>query len=176
MKERAFTLVEALLTGFLLLLLLGVAALLLSDYARIMRGDERKQTMRNLMAGLERMSSEVRLAQQVSEPGGALASRLTFVRFQPAVAALPPGLPDPLPTSWNPRPSVSLMTVTYDLQGDRLMRTARAGGLTESELLASDCTGLAAQFLASGNLEVAVSYDESGAVRTLRSETALELP
>lgn len=176
MSRRAFTLIEALLTGFLLLLLLGVAALLLSDYARIMRGDERKQTMRNLVAGLERMSAEVRLAQQVTEPGGTLASRLTFVRIQPAVATLPPSLPDPLPATWNPRPSASLMTVTYEVLGDQLVRTARSGGLTETELLASDCSGLATQFLPSGNLEMAVSYQEGGAVRSLRGETALELP
>ncbi|MEW6278649.1 MAG: type II secretion system protein [Candidatus Eremiobacterota bacterium] len=172
MRSRGFSLVEALVTSCVLMFMLGVAALLVRDYARVLRADERKQSRRNALQALEQASTELRLAVAVSEPlsDGSLSSRVSFQRANSQVSTLPAVLPSPLPGSWTPSSPASLLTVVYQLQGTQLERRATGSGSSETTPLSSEVTGLAARFLPSGTLELEVSIDDNGVVRVLHSQ------
>ncbi|MCE7873533.1 hypothetical protein DYH09_24610 [bacterium CPR1] len=147
--------------------------MLVSDYARVLRADQGKQTGRNLLQALEQMATEARLAVSFSHPppGGGPAGQVQFRRFVPQFSALPGTLPSPLPTNWNPQPSGSLMTVLYSLQGNQLMRQATSPSDAETGPLATNVAGLSAEFLPSGSLQIEASYHQNGVVQVLRLET-----
>ncbi|MEW6281691.1 MAG: hypothetical protein AB1758_23990 [Candidatus Eremiobacterota bacterium] len=173
MRGRGFSLAEALITSFLFLLVLGVAALFMRDYSQVLRLESEQTGRRQAQASLERIAADARQAVRFSSPvpAGGPAAVLELTRLNPTAPHLPATLPDPLPASWAPLPAASLMTVRYEVSGGRLLRTVRMPAApVESATLLAEAPGLSCRFLVSGCLEVELGVLRDGAVVPLRSE------
>lgn len=123
-SRRAFSLVEAMLTLFIVFLIFGVAAQLLMGYAGVMKSSAGKSdTLSSLQVGMQVMIDDLRQATQVlSPPAGGSSLDLRFSKIDPTLN----WLPGPVPGSWSPLAASNLVDVRYYLDTGRLLRVAGA--------------------------------------------------
>lgn len=180
--RKAFSLAETLVTSFLFLMVLGVAALFLRDYSQIMRQDTEQSQRSQALASLEQIASEARQAIAFVTPplgSGTAVPVLEFDRMNPRQPHLPTVLPSPLPVSWQPHPGTSLVRVRLEVVGGQLQRRTRqlvGGPAPQTMALLDPCDGLACRFLTNGNLEVVISLLVDGVVQTTRAELQVSVP
>lgn len=150
MRRRGFSLVEALGSLLVMSILLTAVAALMQSYASISRRTSaRDQAVVSAVLASEHLRNEVSAAVKVLHPAGATAeAQLEFQRidpnYQPATTfdRMPSPLAPPLPSSFDPYDPATLLTVQYQLQGDRLVRiTTEAGGRVTQTVVATGLIG-----------------------------------
>jgi hypothetical protein len=140
-KRYAFTLLEALVTCFLISLIFTAAMLLINKSAEVIRFfNGHVNALSASETGLERMVSEAREGIHISLPAAGASSPgvadLQFLKVNPAQQSvrLPNPLPIPLPASWNPDDPNQELSVHYHLESptQTLLRDVApgAGGAT----------------------------------------------
>ncbi|MEW6282840.1 MAG: type II secretion system protein [Candidatus Eremiobacterota bacterium] len=172
MRRRAFSLVEAMASMFLIALVLGLVGSMLGEYARISRfAATREQLGQALQVAMDRILSEVRGARQLLSASPDV--ELRFLTFEPANDAvrLPLPVPTPRPASWDPYPPASQLQVRYYTSQGHLVREATSqSGTSFAGSLCDGVAGLSCQRLPTGNLEITLSVDDRGRIvpRTTR--------
>lgn len=120
--KRGVSLLEALVTAFLGLLLLGVVALTVKEYGQVLSKGQVLDQQIELTLALQRLCQEVQASTAVLVP---TASSLQLTRLDPGnpnrfPLQLHP--PQPVPASWNPQTPSWLVTIDYAVVGGALMR------------------------------------------------------
>lgn len=181
MKQRGFTLAEALLGLSLVFLLLGLMSGIMTRYLKAFASfeeNDRKLTAAQTAVGV--MARSAREAVQFVEPlrgSAVVASALEVQVVQPySLTCLPSTVPQPPPPTWSPHPTSELQTIRFWLDGDQLIRrTSISGQPPSEEILAEGLSGLGLRFLPSGNLEVSVSFT-GRQLSTVLTEVEVQAP
>jgi type II secretory pathway pseudopilin PulG len=172
--KRGMTLVECLVTMFLLMIVLGAALELVRSYSGVLRYSSSKdRTLQAALVALEQIRTELAQGHQlISPPGPASVPHLEFRKLSPArTLPLPP---DSAPPGWTPHPASDEVLVRYEVTSDTLRReVVRPSGSTTSLALASSITGLSTRLVPNGNVEVVLSIREDKQVRALTTEVFL---
>ncbi len=162
--RRGFSLIETLVTFFLVSLVLALVASIAREYGQMVRSGDRSgasQQARQLV--LRTLRAELEGATRVLSPTGGPNPVLEFETYG-AVAGRLPDPPDPPPPTWDPRDPTHLITVRYSLVGGELIRDV--GGT--QQVVAQDLAGFSAQVLADQTLEMTLSYELSGRLLQVR--------
>jgi hypothetical protein len=124
-RHRGVSLAEALLTSFIMMMILAVVASLMRQYSDITRHAARKDASIELRQGLESIRHELMSAVEITAPlPGASSGVLEFTRVDPAI---PRPAPLPAPVAWDPL--TDIMQVRYErLVSGLLVRRVTGGG------------------------------------------------
>lgn len=163
-ETSGLTLPEAVLTVFLVGMVFGLAANLMSQGYAVLRFSALKEnSLLTAQVALERMTSESREAVSVTAPAaGGQSQELQFAKIDPNVVRFPGGTP------WNPL--AGQMTVRYFTDGQgNLNRETPAG----TETVVRGIYGLTCERPATGTLSLRVAVYESRGVRALTSAVYL---
>lgn len=120
MNRRGFTLLEALVSLFLIGLVVVLSAGLLHGMSSMGRRNQTGEQAVNGLLALERVRAEVLEAVSITEPSGASeANTLIFKKINPAITnrLQLPGY------SWNPALPAHLLTISYTVTAGDLIRT-----------------------------------------------------
>ncbi|MBT9589009.1 hypothetical protein IV102_37090 [bacterium] len=120
--KRGVSLLEALVTAFLGLLLLGVVALTVKEYRQVLSKSQVLDQQIELTLALRRLCQEVQASTAVLVP---TASSLQLTRLDPGNPNRFPlqlNPPQPVPASWTPQTPSWLVTVDYAVVTGALTR------------------------------------------------------
>ena len=160
MRRRAgLTLIEAMMTMALILVLLGLISGISSGYGNMFRFSASKdQTLQAAQMGLDTIRTELCQATRVLEPPGASpGSWIKFEKVNPGVARLPLS---PQPASWNPTNPAFLVTVEYRVVDETLIRETVQPGATSRQVIASGVKGLGVQLQSDGSYRISLQVEE----------------
>ncbi|MGE0490979.1 MAG: hypothetical protein AB7S38_17360 [Vulcanimicrobiota bacterium] len=170
--RRGFSLPEAMLAMVLVFMVLGMVGVLVREYSEATRlAASKEQTLNGVQTGLEQMRSELGSAIRLITPSAGTSNVLGFERLDPAAIRLPPS-PAGF-TSWDPRPAGQLVTVTYQVGGQGLMRTVSGPGWTAQSQVSEGIRGLETTFLAKDRVGLKVSFQEKHLLREFSTEARL---
>lgn len=159
MKQKAFTLLEALITMALVSTVFGILVVLLKDASKVVSVSNQKDAARTAgQIGLERVCNELWEATAVDSPStvGSGSSTLTFEKVDPtSTNRLPTPIPTPPGTFNFADPSFHL-TVTYTLTGNRFIRSVgpRGGAPTSHMQVAENVVGFTCTPFGPGQYDV----------------------
>lgn len=176
--KRGFSLLEALVTSFLVLVMLGVIGGVIQGYMRAQAVTEAKdRNWEAVVNSLRSVRNDCQAAVAFLQPlptDLAVSPRLDLQRFSPAATRLPAVLPTPLPASWDPMPATELITIRYEVTPEEVLTRTLLVPAGESFRLAQETTGFSVQHVDTSLLEVAFSIQDRG--RTLALRTRIHLP
>jgi prepilin-type N-terminal cleavage/methylation domain-containing protein len=131
LKERGFTLLESLIAMFLIAMILALTALLFHRSFQVLRVlDDKERTRQAARMGLDRITSELREATQISI---ATTDLLEFVKIDPTAEIVLPGLaPDEPPDNFMPPPYTPL--IAYPNSARLLVRFRAVSETLEREV------------------------------------------
>ncbi len=128
-SSKGVTLIEALLSLFLVLIVLGLSGGLIRDYSQSLRNSTTgDRWLEAALVGAAKMGQEASQAILFTRPAaGSLVSdsELRFTRLDPSDVDVrfPSPLPDPLPATWNVADPAHALEVRYYLNAqERLVR------------------------------------------------------
>lgn len=140
--RRGFSVAEALLTSFLVLLVLGAVASLVRQYGQVANHARLKDSSLRALLGLTGVGRELKSALSISSPASGVASTVNFTRVRPDATGR---FPFPLPTSppaFDPR--LPEMNVVYQVVGRELLRQVDAD---TPELVAENVVGFSCRYV-----------------------------
>ncbi|MFN8608146.1 MAG: prepilin-type N-terminal cleavage/methylation domain-containing protein [Vulcanimicrobiota bacterium] len=153
-NPKGFTLLEALVTCLLLLVLLAMVALTVQRTNRVLSQSHLHDQVSELRLCLQSVAREASTAVlwQSSTP-------LQFQRIDPSDPNRLPAqlwpVPLPMPDHWEPKDPIWLETVTYELDNGQLTRSARFSNGTRSRtVLFRDLQGFSGQLDSQRYLEL----------------------
>lgn len=140
-RPRGVSLAEALLTSFIMMMILAVVASLMHQYAEVTRHAAKKDASTEMRQQLDLIRRELMGAVDISSPpAGGTAAQLQFNRIDPASARGIPAtlapLPNPSPAVWDPR--AATIQVTYQRQASGIL--TRQVGVGPQETVLSTCS------------------------------------
>ena len=168
-----FSLIEAMITMFLFLIILVVFASLAHEYSRITRfSNAKQQSMLAASVGLEGVARELRGAVAMVAPAspGTNTTTLRFRVVNPNVTTrLSPTVAPPRVPVLDLNASTNLLTIDYRCTGSDLQRQLfdPSGTLLSTQLLAHGVTGFSAQWNSNQTSTLAVTVPEETRLRTL---------
>lgn len=168
--RRGFTLYEALLTFFLVLVVLGVLAGLLRTYSQAVRNQVGKaRIVQAARLGLDRMRNELREAATVNPP---VSGELSFLKPDPAQLRY-----HAVPPIWDPHAAARQCRVRYHLTQGRLWREVRLfdGTVSDNPLL-DGVEALHVTPLPEQKYELALEVRDGTRVRRLLTRVVRVLP
>lgn len=179
-QRRGLTLLESLITLFLVSLVLTCVGHLLTQSFRVMRSlDEKERSRQAARMGLDRLTSEVREATAIISAG---AGDLSFEKIDPQAVINPPPLapndPDPnyVPPAWTPQdayPDTARLVVQYETQGETLVRRVRrkSGGAWTTQVVVEGVNSFSCLQEAdnAGELTVTVAVVDGQQIKTQTS-------
>lgn len=177
MRNRGFTVLEALVTTMLVLIVLGVAASLISSYQKVSRQSRSQdQAMEAACNALHSVRADLQAALSVSATG----SNLALVRVNPGKPgrfAVTPGM------DWLSRRANYNLSVDYglDAQGNLVRGLTPAGEARTTAVLARGIQGFAVTRVNDPNFVELYHLDlsfrmPSGVVKTIHCRIARMLP
>lgn len=168
-SKRGITLAEAVVTLFLIAVVMGMLAhLLQASHQAIDYLNKKDRTTFAAQVAIGRITSEAREALEW-QPGS--ATNLTFRKLDPRAVRFP----EPPPTSWDPRQP--MLEVSYFLQNAQLLRTqGPPGGSVESSVVVAEgLTGFTWSRPTDQLLRLELSVQEEKKIRRLTSEVRCPL-
>jgi type II secretory pathway pseudopilin PulG len=181
-----FSLVETIITFLLVILVLGVALQLLNEYSTAMNFASGKETTLGVaQVVLQQIVDEARESTVLESPGAsASATDLRFRRVNPGGNWIPSPLPPAPPAVWEPYAAAQQLEVQYLLSAGGLTRnvstpTAPAPATStpsSSAYLATTIAGFQTQTLATGELQIQISVQESAQIMVLTTRLLRTCP
>jgi hypothetical protein len=174
-KLRAFTLMEALLSLALFLMVMSLTASLLNAAWKAEKHfGEQDRTQELALSVLYRMAFEVRSANRLLTVG---PSTLEFESpdWHLREQEFPPP-PTPFPTSWTPGSPAFQMRIRYTLTGVHLERTLWAESSSWNNRLLSDCRAFRVTQLHPHQLELALTFLSKGQDKVFSLKANLPAP
>lgn len=174
MRRSGFSLAELQITMFLILMVLLMLAAIGREYAHVSRQSTGKElTLQAATVGLDSVARDLRSSVEILPPldSGTIQSAVTLAVVNPnqtdRLFANPPPPPQP---DLNLNATVNLLTITYYLDGPKLMRRV-AGGADVP--IAVGLAGFTAQLRTDRTVEVVLSVQEQKRVRRLSTVVLL---
>lgn len=138
-RPRGVSLAEALLTSFIMMMILAVVASLMHQYAEVTRHAAKKDASTEMRQQLDMIRRELMGAIDITDPpAGGTSTRLEFDRIDPASARGIPAtlapLPNPSPAVWDPRDPATTIQVTYERQVSGILTRQVGSGPLETVL------------------------------------------
>lgn len=179
-SNAGFTLLESLISMFLLAVVLALTGLLFQRSFVVLRVlDDKERTRQAARLGLDRITSELREATRVEPPS---ENNLTFEKINPeAVIVSPSPAPtappdDFVPAEYGPAqayPDVARLKVGYSVQNEKLIRSVSrlTGGASASQVVVVGINSFTCTEVEDnpGEYEVKVSVLDNRRVMTLKS-------
>ena len=173
---RGFTVIEALFTMGLILLVLGVLGGLFDSYRRLSVTGQQDQgsSLSAILTG-DVVRRDASCAISFSIPDSATLELKMVDRWNPNRLPVPvPATPD---LTWMPHRSDFMMNVTYTLSGEKLRRNVRfSDGSTFNEDVTDGIKGLTFGSPAANMISTRVSFELQGVIKTWESTCILLLP
>jgi len=167
-------LLEMMLSMGVIFLVLGMTAMLVTDYSQSLKqGSSRETLLDALEFGAERIRSELVSAVSItSPPASGVSTTLNFDRVDPAsVNRL--GDPTAPPFEWEPYDDSYMLVVSYSLSNGALIRAATGPVSSSQEQLCENLQGLTAEFVDGRTVQVVLSVDVRGSFNEIRTEVPL---
>jgi hypothetical protein len=159
----------------LIFVVLGLAAVLVSDYSTIFRRSAPRERLLEVMElAVERVCGEAGSAIRILSPTIGAASVLSFDRIDPAaVDRLPFPPPAAPPATWLHDAPAHIMTVDYMLSSGRLLRRTTSATATASEEIVDGLAGFSAALVTDRSLRVTISVEVNDRLQTSSKEATL---
>lgn len=166
-KHSGLTILEALITAFMLSLILGSTAVTLRGYARTtIQSSTKDRVMAGANAALETIRSDVAAAYTLTENSG--NPRLIIQRVDPALTDRVGPVPNP--EVWKPFKADYLAEVRYEVVNEELVRTITpSSGSASSQVLAGNIIDFQCQNFGRGRYDVIISFQETAKRTDIRS-------
>ena len=178
MKRKAFSLLETMVTLFMI----GVMLLLVSDLVKDLRQESTNNKDNDQLMGahqaLERIGLALRSCYHVDEPTAGSSNRIRLRSWNPNVnptrLPLPPGPPGP---SWMPADPAFLMNRSFEVTGGILLCTNTRGAVSESFRLLGDLSGFETSRESDGSCRMKLMWvDSRGRGRAMVRLSTAEAP
>jgi type II secretory pathway component PulJ len=178
--KHGFSLAETLATLFILVLVLGSVGTFARLYSsQVMYTTKRDQALAGTQVAVLLMQREISEAINIiTPPSGSISAypTLSFQTLNPDVVQLPPTLPNPPAATWDPYAAAYLMTVTYSVSNNFLVRQVTPnGGAALSTRVASELAGFSCQFTGTKTLEFTLSFAEESHIRVVKMDVERRL-
>ena len=169
MKGRGFSLAEAMIVSFLLLILVGMMAGLAQEYSRVSRYLSGKDAqVSEALAILSSVGQEVQ--ESVAGVAPASSTQVSVLEFD-KVNLLANRYAGPPPASF--RPLFPRLRIRYRLQNGQILREADDGSMVDTAVIGRGVSGFGARLTSPRTLLLSVSVQRQGTVLTLDREVFL---
>ena len=176
-RPYGFSLVEALITIFVVFLVFGVASGLLTEYSSLLNFSGAKESYFGAaQLAMKQMVDETRESVILESPSSGWSPNLTFQRIDPNYGLWLPGVALAQPfdpynhtiTTWTAQPAAQMIRVDYSVLGGKLLRSTvpLGGGTNTTSVVATAILGMQANRLASGGIQIQVSVEDNYKVVT----------
>ncbi len=137
-RARGLSLLEILITGVLFGVVLAAVAGLLGQFNRALNHSSKRSQATEGALALREVAAEVEESIALISPAGGPSSLLELTRINPAYPGrLPATMPSPAPGAWEPADPAYLMTVRFQVNGQRqLEREVIVGGASTRQVIA----------------------------------------
>jgi len=173
-RNRGFSLVEALFTALLVSLALGIVGTVAHQFQRAMTRSAASDSGLEALLEIRRLAAELEQATSISSPGlSATSTLLRFQRIDPSSPGRIPAVllptPDPIPAAWEPRDPAYLVTVSYSLNAAQQLvrRVDFPGGSFEQQTCADHLVNFQAQHPNRGTIALVATVSLGEQTRSL---------